>query len=57
MDTSFFYSSAAEVLALCHEKREDISAVLDQDNGFAPRLSKICKKMYAERDSTATKSL
>ena len=45
MDTSYFYTSSAEVLASCHEKRDDISVVLDEDDGFAPRLSKICKKM------------
>lgn len=47
MDTIAFYAQAAEVLAACHARRDDLTALLDPDTGFAPRLSDMCRKRYA----------
>ncbi|KAH8111554.1 107-domain-containing protein [Phellopilus nigrolimitatus] len=48
MDTTSFYALSADVLATCHDKRDDLSAVLDPETGFAPRLSNMCKKRLRE---------
>ncbi|KAI5120989.1 hypothetical protein M0805_000450 [Coniferiporia weirii] len=53
MDTTSFYALSAEVLGACHEKRDDLSAVLDPETGFAPRLSRMCKKRLEEISETA----
>lgn len=42
-DTSF-YESSANVLAQCNGARENLDALLDPENGFAPRLSRMCKQ-------------
>ncbi|EIW74182.1 hypothetical protein CONPUDRAFT_140572 [Coniophora puteana RWD-64-598 SS2] len=36
------FSSCAEVLSLCQHSADDLSALLDPDTGFAPRLRKLC---------------
>lgn len=46
MTDSLFFVKAAEVLAKCHKKREDLAALLHPEEGFAPSLSKICKSRF-----------
>lgn len=43
--TSTFYASAAEILKQCQAADGDLSAILDPEAGFAPRLSRLCKQL------------
>ena len=39
-----FYTSCAEVLALCQAEKDNLEALLDPQTGFAPRLRQLCEQ-------------
>lgn len=47
------YASCAEVLSLAQSKKEDLFALLDPDNGFAPKLRQICQDQLLEAEENA----
>lgn len=44
--TDQLYSSCAEVLSLAQSRKDDLNALLDPVDGFAPRLRQICQQRY-----------
>ncbi|KAI0259467.1 nuclear pore protein 84/107 [Gloeopeniophorella convolvens] len=42
-----FYTSCADVLALCQAQKDDLETLLDPQSGFAPRLRQICEQQCA----------
>jgi len=40
---AIMYASCAEVLSVCQSVKEDLEAVLDSGNGFAPRMRQLCE--------------
>ena len=44
MESTSFYAEAAKILSDCHSNRDDLSLILDPSDGFASRLSQMCKK-------------
>ena len=40
---AIMYASCAEVLSVCQSVKEDLEAVLDPGNGFAPRMRQLCE--------------
>lgn len=47
------YASCAEVLSLAQSQKEDLFALLDPDNGFAPKLRQICQDQLLEAEENA----
>ncbi|KAH9976532.1 nuclear pore protein 84/107 [Russula compacta] len=39
-----FYTSCADVLALCQAQKDNLEALLDPQTGFAPRLRQLCEQ-------------
>src|SRR6267142_1322536 len=39
-----FYTSCADVLALCQAEKDNLEALLDAQTGFAPRLRQLCEQ-------------
>ncbi|KAG2002400.1 nuclear pore complex protein [Coprinopsis cinerea AmutBmut pab1-1] len=46
------YSAFAEVLAASQSVKDDLDALLDKDNGFAPRLRQICQDQITDFEET-----
>jgi nuclear pore complex protein Nup107 len=46
MASDSFFASCAEVLSLCQSLKDDLSAILDPETGFASRLRDLCTEQY-----------
>ena len=44
-----FYTSCADVLALCQAEKDNLEALLDPQTGFAPRLRQLCEQQCVPR--------
>jgi len=50
-----FYTSCADVLALCQAEKDNLEALLDAQTGFAPRLRQLCEqRVFLIHNTTPT---
>ncbi|KAH9043875.1 nuclear pore protein 84/107 [Lactarius pseudohatsudake] len=43
-----FYTSCADILALCQTQKDNLEALLDPQTGFAPRLRHLCEQQLSD---------
>ncbi|KAH9075675.1 107-domain-containing protein [Lactarius deliciosus] len=43
-----FYTSCADILALCQAQKDNLEALLDPQTGFAPRLRHLCEQQLSD---------
>jgi hypothetical protein len=51
-----FYTSCADVLALCQAQKDNLEELLDPETGFAPRLRQLCEQQCVPRRNPALNS-
>ncbi|KIP04648.1 hypothetical protein PHLGIDRAFT_109298 [Phlebiopsis gigantea 11061_1 CR5-6] len=47
------YASCAEVLSFAQSQKDDLSALLNPDTGFAPKLRRLCQEQLQEAEENA----
>ncbi|KAF5346850.1 hypothetical protein D9756_010620 [Leucocoprinus leucothites] len=46
------FRSCADVLSICQASKDDLEALLDPDDGFAPRLRRLCRDQLEEYEES-----
>lgn len=47
-----FYTSCADILALCQAQKDNLEDLLDPQTGFAPRLRQLCEQQWVPSRTT-----